>query len=409
MESVTAVDLLKLRASFGELGNDNLGSYNPWATAYSISYDPNSGNYSKVLAQLGNDDLTWEKTHDFEAGIDFGLFRNRLSGTFGFYHKSNVNILYYLSQPLSSGFGSIQKPLNVGSVRNVGVELQLNYTPIRTKDLTWDILFNLSSNKNTVTSLDKSIPADGIKGSSTIRRVGGSLYEAYVYKFAGIYTKDNYCGESFDPLKEGKAMFYYNVTDKDGKETGEIDRTTVFSKANQYDLGDICPKVTGGIGTNLQYKNFDANIALGYQLGGRFYDSQYQALMHTDATAIGNAWHKDVLNSWTPENPTSLIPRLDGDTSIGQSAIDMYYTSSNYLSINNISVGFTFPKTLTTRIGIDGLRLYVAGENLWVFSARKGLDPRFGMGTGSYTSGAGYASGNYSAMRTITGGLTLSF
>jgi hypothetical protein len=133
--------------------------------------------------------------------------------------------------------------------------------------------------------------------------------------------------------------------------------------------------------------------------------------MHTQTTCAGQAWHRDVLNAWTPENTNTNVPRLDRAvmTQTAQSAVDNYLISSNYLSINNVTIGYTLPSKLTKKIGISSLRIYAAGDNLAVFSARQGVDPRFSNGLGSYTSGTGLNSGYYSAMRNITGGITLTF
>ena len=130
--------------------------------------------------------------------------------------------------------------------------------------------------------------------------------------------------------------------------------------------------------------------------------------MHTSSSA-GTAWHKDALKSWTEERPSSEFPRLDGDTSVGQTAVSNYLISSNYLSINNITLGYTLPERVTSAVNIDELRVYVSADNLAVISARRGVDPRYSMGLGSLTSGSGLNSGSYSAMRTITAGVTLTF
>ena len=411
MKDIDWVDLLKVKASYGEQGNDNLNadynSYFPYSNMYDITYDAENDAYSKVLVQLGNEELTWEKNRNFNIGVDFGFWKSRLSGSIEFFSRSTSDLLYYLSQPLSSGYGSIRKPVNVGSIRNTGIELQLNATPIRNRNFTWDINFNATHYKNKITDLDPSVKENGIKGSYFIYRVGGSIYQSYVYKFAGVYNANNYCGEVYDPANDGKAMYYYDKTDKDGKVTRE--KTLNFSNATQYDNGDILPKLQGGLGMTFKLYDFDLGFQFGWQLGGKFYDSQYQQLMHTSSQAIGMAWHKDALKAWSADNPNSNIPRLESDYSVGQSAIDTYYTSSDYLSLNNITLGYTLPKLLTTRFGIESLRLYVAGENMFVVSARKGLDPRFSFGMGSYTYGTGLAAGNYSALRTITAGISLSF
>jgi hypothetical protein len=198
------------------------------------------------------------------------------------------------------------------------------------------------------------------------------------------------------------------VTDENGEWTGESMLTKVFSEASQYELGSVLPKLYGGFGTTLNAYGFDLSAQFSFQLGGKYYDGTYQALMHTSSSA-GTAWHKDALKAWSPENPSLYIPRLDGDTSVGQTAVSNYLISSDFLSINNITLGYTLPQRITSMLEVESLRIYVAGDNLAVVSARKGVDPRYSMGLGSLTSGSGLNSGSYSAMRTVTAGVTLTF
>ena len=208
--------------------------------------------------------------------------------------------------------------------------------------------------------------------------------------------------------ENGKAQWYSKILDTDGVWTGESVVTETFADASQYELGSVLPKLYGGFGTTFKAYGFDLSAQFSFQLGGRYYDGTYQALMHT-SSGIGTAWHKDVLDSWSETNKNSDIPRLDGDTSVGQTAVSNYLISSNYLSVNNITLGYTFPEKVTSYLKIASLRIYVAGDNLAVKSARKGVDPRYSMGLGSLTSGSGLNSGSYSAMRTVTGGITLTF
>jgi hypothetical protein len=191
-------------------------------------------------------------------------------------------------------------------------------------------------------------------------------------------------------------------------EDGTVQKTDVFTDAEQFECGSVLPKLYGGFGTSIRVYGFDLSAQFSFQLGGRYYDGTYQSLMHTDSS-VGSAWHKDVLKSWSEDNRNSNIPRLDGDISVGQSAVDRFLISSNYLSINNVTVGYTFPERWMDKIGVASLRVYFAADNLAVASARKGVDPRYSIGLGSFTSGSGLNSGSYSAMRTLTGGLTLTF
>lgn len=397
------ISMLKIKLSYGVQGNDDLypGSnyarkFYPYADNYTHSYNETTGEYSTDLAYKGNEDLTWESSHSFNAGVDFELFGSRLNGSAEYFSRKTVDLLYSKDVPLSAGNPTGYYPVNVGSIVNNGFELTLEGILINTSDMQWSLNMNLSHYRNKILSLDPSVSEEGIKGGNYIYKIGGSLYEAYMRKYAGVNPEN------------GKAQWYRKVLDKDGAWTGESEITETFADASQYELGSVLPKLYGGFGTTFKAYGFDLSAQFSFQLGGRYYDGTYQALMHT-SSGIGTAWHKDVLDSWSETNKDSDIPRLDGDTSIGQTAVSNYLISSNYLSVNNITLGYTFPESVTSYLKISGLRIYVAGDNLAVKSARKGVDPRYSMGLGSLTSGSGLNSGSYSAMRTITGGVTLTF
>lgn len=412
MSGASWVNMLKLKASYGVQGNDNLypnsgyaAKYFPYSDYYTHSYNEETGDYSLELAYKGNEELTWESSHSFNVGADFEFFNGYLNGSVEYFSRTTSDLLYSKDVPLSSGNPTGFYPVNVGSINNSGFEITLDGNIFNTKDVQWSWNLNISHYKNTILSLDSSIPEEGILGSNYLYKVGGSLYDAYMRKFAGV-----------DP-ETGKATWYKKVmaevedpaTGEKKKEwTGESEVTDVFTEASQYELGTVMPKLYGGFGTTLRAYGFDLSAQLSFQLGGKYYDGTYQALMHT-SSGTGMAWHRDALNSWSEDNPDTNIPRLDGDTSVGQTAVNNYLISSNYLSVNNVTLGYTFPAKWTSKINIAGLRVYVAGDNLAVLSARKGVDPRYSMGLGSFTSGSGLNSGSYSSMRTITGGVTLTF
>lgn len=403
MSEVAWVQMLKLKASYGVQGNDNLyptsnyaRKYYPYADNYTHSYNEETGEYSLELDYKGNEALTWESSHSFNAGVDFELFGWWLNGGIEYFARKTVDLLYSKDVPLSSGNPTGYYPVNVGSILNDGFEVNLDGHIIRSLNVDWTWNINLSHYRNRILSLDPSVSEEGIKGGNYIYKVGGSLYEAYMRRYAGVDTST------------GKGLWYKKILDQDGVWTGESETTPVFADADQYEIGSVLPKIYGGFGTSLKVNGMDLSAQFSFQLGGRYYDGTYQALMHT-SSGVGTAWHKDVLKSWSEENPYSAIPRLDGDTSVGQTAVDNYLISSNYLSINNITLGYTFPSKVTSAMRISGLRIYVSGDNLAVISARKGVDPRYSMGLGSFTSGSGLNSGSYSAMRTVTAGLTVTF
>lgn len=400
LSGVSAIDLLKLKASYGLQGNDNLGSYFPYADQYTHSYNEETGQYTSELSYKGNEELTWEKSKNFNIGLEFELWKGKLNGSLEFFDRATSDLLYSLQVPLSSGNPTGYMPVNVGSISNKGFELVLDGNIVSTPTFRWDWNANVSHYTNTITSLDPSVAEDGIKYSNSIMLVGGSLYDAYMYEYAGV-----------DP-ETGKALYYYNEKGEDGKVSIYHDENTKitdnFGEATRFNLGTILPKLYGGFGTSIKAWGFDASVQFSYQLGGKYYDGTYQSMMLTQASA-GSAIHKDLLRAWTPENTDTDIPRLDGDYSVAQSTVDRFLISSNYLSLNNLTLGYTLPSKLVNNIGIAGLRVYVAGENLAVLTARQGIDPRFSVGLGSYTSGSGLNSGSYSALRTVTAGVSVTF
>jgi len=398
MRGANWVDMLKFKVSYGQQGNDNLGSLYPWADQYTHSYNEETGEYSLVLSYKGNEDLTWETSKSFNVGFDFELFHGILNGTVEYFARKTENLLYSKDVPYSAGNPTGKVPVNVGDIMNRGFEVSLDGNIINTRNVRWNWNVNLSHYKNIILDLDPSVSENGIKGSNYIYKIGGSLYDAYMYKFAGVNQETGY------------PLYWKHVEEKDenGKVTNEYDETTdVFDQATKYELGSVMPKLYGGFGTALNAYGFDLSVQCSFQLGGKYYDGSYQQLMWTQDQK-GSAWHKDALKAWTPENPSNEIPR-NGVYAEAQSATDRFLVSSNYLSINNVTLGYTFPAKWTKKIAMSALRLYVAGENLAVFSVRKGMDPRYNMGLGSMTSGAGLTSSAYAPMRTITGGISLTF
>jgi TonB-linked SusC/RagA family outer membrane protein len=403
MHDIIWIDMLKLKASYGIQGNDNLyptsnysRKYYSYSDNYTHSYNEDTVQYSVDLAYKGNSSLTWESSHSFNIGADFEILGRWISGSVEYFSRKTTDLLYSKDVPLSSGNPTGYYPVNVGSIINNGVEADIEAIILSSRYIQWTCNINLSHYRNMILSLDPSVSDKGIMGSNYIYRTGGSLYEAYMRKYAGVNPET------------GKALWYKKVVNSDGQWTGESSVTEVFSEASQYELGSVLPDIYGGFGTSLKAYGFDFSVQLSFQIGGKYYDGTYQALMHTSSSA-GTAWHKDALKAWTPENPDSSIPRMDGDTSVGQTAVSNYLISSDYLSINNITIGYSLPENIISKIGITGARVFLAGDNLALFAARKGIDPRYSLGLGSLTSGSGLNSGSYSAMRTIAAGVSLTF
>lgn len=384
MSNVKWINMLKLKSSYGIQGNDNLGNYYAYIDQFTVTNS--NGDYSVAFSYKGNKNITWETSYNFNAGLDFEMFGSRFNGTFEYFNRKTVDLLYNQPVPVSLGYSSI--PMNVGSIVNDGIELDINGTIIRNKNIQWTANFNATHYKNTITDLAETPKASGgIKGSYYIYNIGGSLYNSYLRQYAGV-----------DQVS-GKPLYYVDP------DNGDMTTTDDYAVAKQSDLGSTLAKVYGGFGTTINAYGFDLSVQFSYQLGGKIYDGSYEALMHEGDNA-GQNWSMDILNAWTPQNPSATIPRLDASINSYQKQSSRFLTSSDYISFNNVMLGYTFPKKMLKVAKLSAVRIYVSGDNLGIISARQGLDPRQSLGLGSSTTSGNYS---YSALRTITGGITISF
>ena len=408
------VDELKFKASYGEQGNDNIGNY-LYTDTYSIVPAGDIAGLTPSSVK-GNREITWEKNGNFNTGFEFSFFRGKLAGSAEFFYRRTTDMLAYYSLPVSSGYSGYYD--NVGNMENLGVEVELNGTFIRTKDFEWGANINFTAYKNEVTSIaedNKNLVINGSGGYTSgnyFYGEGHSLYTFYLPKYAGVD-------------ENGKALFYQDITekvfdeqgnpvyDKNGQQkTKVVGRTTTTNYsatedgsdpgATYYLCGTALPWAYGGFGTHFAYKGFDFSIDFNYQIGGQIYDSDYAGMMALSSTGRGTAIHADLLKAWSEDNKGSNIPRLVLDDTNANATSDRFLVDASYLSLSNLNFGYTFPSKWTAKAGISKLRLYLTATNLWLWSQRQGLDPRQ-----SITGGASTAY--YSAMRTISGGITVTF
>lgn len=384
------IDMLKVKASIGSQGNDNIGNY-LYTDTYQISN--NNGTPAITFAQKGNKDITWETNTNFNAGVDFELLRGRLSGSFEYFYRNTSDMLYWFTVPASLGFGGYYA--NIGDMRNHGIEFSANFNIMRTENLNWDVYLNFTHYTNKVTMLPeerKTKVVEGYSGyanGSSFIGEGLPLHTFYLYKSAGV-----------DP-ETGDALWWKDVTEN-GKVVGR-EKTSQYSEATQYLCGNPTPKLYGGFGTSVDYRGFDLSVAFTYSIGGLVYDSGYASYMGspTQATA-GTNFHKDILNSWTPENRNTDIPRFQYNDQFTAASSDRFVVDASYLNFQNAQLGYTFPAKMVKKLRIQRLRLYVACDNIVYWSCRRGLDPRQ-----SFTGATSNAMN--SPVRTLSGGINLTF
>lgn len=380
------IDLLKVKFSVGQQGNDNVGSYF-YTDIYNIVN--NNDELSLSFGSKGKENITWETNTNMNLGVEFELLKGKLNGDIELFYRKTTDMLNYFTVPLSLGYAGYYD--NIGNMANKGIELELNYTPISRKNLVWKVNLNLTYYKNRITYLPdekKPITMDGHGGYMSGSRYYGEglpINTWYLKRFAGL-------------TEDGLSMWYY----KD-KQTGEEQTTTTYSTGDFYLCGDPNPDLYGGFGTSVTFHGFDFSTQFSYSIGGLAYDYGYSGLMsNPTASSVGYRWHEDVLKAWSQENTSSTIPRWSFNDLNTTGVSDRFLIDGSYLNLQNIQAGYTLPKKWTSHFGINNLRLYFVCDNVYYWSKRKGLDTRNSL------SGSG-ATGGIAPLRTYSGGISLQF
>ena len=393
---------LKLKASYGTQGNDDIGYYHNYTDLYKVNRV--DGDAALTKENRGNPDLTWEKSRNFNVGFE-ASFWNRLNVNFDFFIKKTTDLLY--ASPLAPSEGlptSIYR--NEMDMKNTGFEVEISGDIIKTKNVRWNASLNLTHYKNKLTKLPASKPAelypDGYAADDYWRKLGGSLYDWYLYEYAGVdqetglpqYNKYNYKKDE----NTGEIL-----RDANGEKiVKSVELVNTITEATLRQTGkSAIPDLIGGFGTTVEAYGFDLSVQTAFQLGGYVFDSFYNSLMTSGS--MGSNFHKDMFNRWTPTHTDTNIPRLfyQGTNEGISGNSDYYLTKASYFSLRNITLGYTIPKKVTNKWGINALRVYLVGDNICLLSKRRGLDPRQQID--------GSTSSIYSALSSYSLGVNLSF
>ncbi|MDR2130020.1 MAG: SusC/RagA family TonB-linked outer membrane protein [Odoribacteraceae bacterium] len=379
------IDLLKIKASYGIQGNDDLlyqdGSTNYYPDRDQYTLAENNGDFALALAYKGNKEITWETSRSFNAGVDFSFWGGKLAGTVEYFSRVTDDMLYY--RPVSPSGGYAVFPSNIGKVSNSGLEIGLNSALFAAGPARLDLFANATMLDNKILALAPELGGQLVDGTS-IYQEGRSMYQLYLPRYAGVDAA-------------GRAL--YHAADGPG---GTPVTTTEYPLAVKYPTGDLLPGLYGGFGFTLAGGGFDLSCSAAYQLGGRVFDSGYQGLMHPgSASSAGHNWHEDILRSWSPLRADSPVPRVAANDTYANSSSSRFLVSSDYLDITNVTLGYTLPAAFLEGHNIAGLRVYCAADNLALFTRRRGLDPRQ-----SYTS---ITAARYSPVRALSGGISLKF
>ena len=385
------VNQLKLRASYGSVGA-RPGSLYPQYALYNIT-DGYNGMPGAMMSQIGNKDLTWEKTYTLGIGLDAMSF-DRVSLTLDYYQKKTTDLLYNV--PVSGVTGWSYNYKNVGEVENKGFEATLGVDIIKNKDWNWNVSANIATNKNKIKKLygDKSEiiinnAQSGIVGpADKILKPGYDIDSWYTTEWAGV-----------DPAN-GDPLWY--MTDEDGKRV-KTNKYALASK-NPVICGSSNPDFYGGFSTSLSWKNFDLSAIFGYSVGGKIYNYMRMEFDSDGAYTDRNQMKlKDGWSRWEKEGDIATHPKaVYGNTSNSNSVSSRYLETASYLRLRNLTIGYNIP----VKKYINQLRVYVSGENLFVVSGFSGIDPEVPpLNNGA---GTGVASSVYPQTRKFMLGLNIS-
>ena len=395
---VKAFDQLKLRASYGSAGNRPSALY-PQYDLYSIASNYN-GQPGMLISQIGNRDLTWERTYTAGIGLDASLWENRLRLTLDLYSKKTDNILYNV--PVTSLTGVTHVYRNIGKMDNRGIEVAIGGDLIRTKDITWSLDLNIGHNANKLTDIFRQYDpsgqyiakpviigdGSGIAGSATrILEIGSPIDTYYMPQWAGV-----------DP-EDGRPLWYEE--DADGKKV----TTKNYAEAKYYKLGSAAPKVFGGITTSLRWREFDLSATFGYALGGQIYNYSRQELdsdlAYTDRNqmALQKGWSR-----WQKKGDIATHPRaLYNNKDNGNKASSRYLENNSFFKLRTLTLGYNLS---LPQLKIQTLRIYLNAENLLTFTKYSGVDPELPASDGSVMGTTGISV--YPPVRRFVLGFNLS-
>ncbi|MDO5571521.1 MAG: TonB-dependent receptor [Bacteroidales bacterium] len=369
------LNLLKLRASYGLNGNNNIRDYLQYGVYSQVAYN---GGLGMKPSRPANDNLSWEKNGTWNAGVDFGFFGSKLTGSLDFYSRKTTDML--LTKPLSSTSGFTSAVMNIGSMKNTGVELQLDYTILNNKDWTWNVGFNLAHNKSEILDLagDESIAYS--EDASLRHVVGRSLFSFYVRDYYGTNPQNG------DPLWRTA----------DGKLTNDL------NKANWIYTGSPEPDVNGGFNTDLRWKGISLSAAFEYKVGNEVLIGENYFFSGDGSTMVLNQF-KSAGNYWKNPGDTGCNPKpVVGNTSgANRTANSRWIERGDYLRIKDVTLSYEIPTTYLKTIGLSNVRVYASGLNVFTFHDVNFWDPERGVD--------GVGVGIYPMTKSFILGLDLTF
>jgi TonB-dependent starch-binding outer membrane protein SusC len=372
------INELKFRSSYGITGNQNgindFQSRGLWSGGANYTITPGT-----APSQLGNPDLRWERTAQFNIGVDVGMFNNRVQLNFDYYDKQTTDLLLAVPIPRSSGFASVVQ--NYGAMENKGFELNISGSPILRDDFTWDVNFNISQNRNKIKELAQSIP---VYNRDIIRMEEGiPMYSFWMHKQLGV---DPQTGDAIWATKEEGRPFDPNV--------------------DRFIVGNAWPDFFGGLTNNLRYKNWDLMVFFQYSYGNDqlFWSRFFQEHGGTRDTNFLSSQ----LDRWQQPGDITMVPRMTNQNYAANLRPSRFVEDGSYLRLKNFSLGYTLPRGWVDRLGMSSARVYVSGQNVLTFTNYSGMDPEVNStAANEQTQGVDFYA--IPQPRTFMGGFNITF
>ncbi len=386
IKNIPWINNLKLRASYGATGNEDIGGYYAWQTLYNLNWN-NAAEPGILQSRTpGNMNLQWESNNIFDVGLEFSLFKNRIYGIVDYFDRQSSNLLFDVPLPPSTGLTS--QTQNVGTMYNRGLELEMNFEPVRTRNFSWVISANFTTFTNKITKMPDS-NKEIISGTKKLSE-GYGLYDYWLRQWRGV-----------NPVN-GEAQYVANVWNAANSwvtEKGDTLSNNINNARFGYN-GSAIPDYMGGLSNSFSYKGFTFSVLAVYQIGGLVYDAAYATLMGSGG--YGSAKHPDRLLRWQNPGDITNVPRMDvGRTADFDAASDRWLTDGTSLSIRSVNIAYALPTNFAKRMRLANAQFILSGENLAIFTKRKGMNPQ--------SAFTGVTSNEYSYSRTFAGGLSITF
>lgn len=363
MQNFGLLSTLKLRASWGRTGNQEIGNYNSFSTytpGNSIVYN-NQPFSTQTASRLPNENLKWETTEQLDFGFDFGILKERIIGSLDYYRKSTFDMLLQLPVPTTTGFTS--RLSNIGSIRNTGLELTLNSINLM-GTFKWSTGINIATIKNQVTELG-GIPriitgnAGPFATQISLIEVGQPLNAFYGYKVAGVWqTKDDFTTTN-DKVSAGDLKYV------------DINGDATVNAADRVVLGNSFPKLSWSLRNNFSYHNLGLEVFFEGLEGVKMYNNNF-AETFFPINFRRNRYADPILNRWTPDNPSNLYPSFVNPLGQGSRYINsITVEDASYLRLKTVTISYLLPKIKS----LQSVMVYITGQNLWTVTDYKGMDP----------------------------------